>query len=130
MPDSLLVRQLLTDNLRNLVKAAGSSPDGRTLTSSHRQAIREICASTDYRSQQPEQLLIAFKTALSQAANEAQILASPERTDLFEQFVSLFIEELYGAAARRRTVGDGDGRRAPGETSILSRNPGLADARP
>jgi len=101
MPDSLVVRQLLMDNLRKLVGSDGwrSRPNGRTLTSAQRQVIREICASIDFHSQKPEQLLIAFKSSLNEAANDANIRPSPERNDLLAQFVSVFIEELYRVAA-------------------------------
>ena len=132
MPDSLAVRQLLTDNLRKLVKsdASHSRPNGHTLTSAQRQAIREICSWIDFHSQKPEQLLIAFKASLNEAANDANIRHSPERNDLLAQFVSVFIEELYRVAAERRTFGDGDGRRAAPRNFIPSRNPSLSDARP
>src|SRR5437773_3124874 len=126
MADSPVVRQLSTDDLRKLVESAASSsrPKGRTLTSAQRQAIREICTATDYQSQRPEQLLIAFKASLNEAANNANIPPSPERNDLLALFVSVFIEELYGAVAGRRTAGDGDGdRTVAARIFIPSRNP-------
>jgi hypothetical protein len=131
MADSPAVRQMLANNvLRNLLKSAASSRSGRLIiTSPQRQAIREICASTDSQAGKPERLLIAFKAALNEAANDAKIRPGPDRNDLLAEVVSVFIEELYRGAAERKTFGDGDGRTAA-RNFIPSRNPGLTDAHP
>jgi hypothetical protein len=131
MSDSHAARQVLTTNLlRKLLKSAASNgkSSSLTLTSAHRQAIREICTSTDYQSQTPERLLIAFKASLNEAANDANIRPSPERSELLDHVVSVFIEELYRVAADGRVSADGDGRTS--RNFIPSRNPSLSDARP
>jgi hypothetical protein len=61
-----------------------------------RQAIRELCKSITGSTQRPEQLLIGFKEALSEAANDARIRPGPERTETLSRIVTVFIEELYG----------------------------------
>jgi hypothetical protein len=132
MADSSDARQRLTDELRKLLKSAASNSNlvSRTLTAADRQAIREICASTDHTSQKPEQLLIEFKASLNDAANDAHIPPGAERTELLDQFVSCFIEELYGALAGKETVGDGSRGRTTARIPTPSRNPSLADVRP
>lgn len=93
------------ESLRN---ALASSHNGIFLTDLQRQAIREIChADGDLRT--PEQYLIAFKVSLYQAADELKIRHGPERADLLERFVSLFIEEMYRPEPTNES-GDGDGR--------------------
>lgn len=62
-------------------------PDPRT-------AIREIveaCAPAE----SPEQVLVAFKNSLDEAANAARIPLGPERNDRLTGLVSAFIEEMY-----------------------------------
>jgi hypothetical protein len=132
MANSSDTRQHLTDELRTLLKSAASNSRlvSRALTSADRQAIRQICASVDHTSQKPEQLLIEFKASLNYAANDAHIPPGPERTELLDQFVSCFIEELYGALAGKETVGDASGGRKTARIPTPSRNPSLADVRP
>ena len=81
MPDSRAVRQLLTNNtLRKLLKSAAAS-GSMTITAAQRQAIREICASIAPQAREkPEQLLIAFKTAVNEAAYDADFCLAREGT--------------------------------------------------
>jgi len=49
----------------------------------------------------PEDFLIAFKLALSNAANEAGLAPGPERNELLEKMVSACIEEFYRESTPR-----------------------------
>ena len=73
-----------------------------------RQALRELCLSCRASGHRPEHLLISFKTALIETADEAGIVYGPERSDLMSRLVSVFIEELYEFRIPKRG-GDGDG---------------------
>ena len=78
------------------------APDDRS-TVDFRPIIREIvstCAPAD----RPEQLLVAFKLALDDAANNARIPFGPERNARLSSLVSAFIEEMY---ARESGLRDG-----------------------
>ena len=68
--------------------------------------MRELCNSFRESAQRPEQLLIAFKAALTEAANEAKIAYGPPRTALLSRLVSVFIEELYGFRLQHRQAAD------------------------
>ena len=64
------------------------------VTPEQRRMIRELCAQAGP-VHEPEQFLIAFKVALIEAANDAQIPFGPERNDLLSRLVSVFIDEFY-----------------------------------
>jgi hypothetical protein len=119
------VRQLLIQNsLRKLLLrevASTSRPTNPRSTYSPRLAIREICATIDLKSQKAEQLLVAFKSSLNEAADDANIRLGPARNDLLARVVTIFIEELY-RAPDRRTSGDGDGQNAS-RNAIPAENP-------
>lgn len=66
-----------------------------------RQAIRELCLSCRDLRQPPEELLIAFKTALLETANDSGMAYGQERSELLSRLVSMFIEELYGFPLQR-----------------------------
>ncbi|MFL5543146.1 MAG: hypothetical protein ACJ792_00430 [Gemmatimonadaceae bacterium] len=66
----------------------------RLITREQRRAIRELCAHAGP-VREPEQLLIAFKVALVEAANDERIPFGPERSELLGQLISVFIDELY-----------------------------------
>jgi len=75
-----------------------------------RQALRELCLSCQAPGDSPEHLLIAFKTALIETADEAGIAYGPQRSDLLSRLVSVFIEELYEFRIRNQgSDGDGNG---------------------
>ena len=129
MAGSSAVQQaLMKNNLTRLLKSAAAKSRGETLSSVHREALREICASTNFAAEQPEKLLIEFKACLTEAANEAGIRPGPERNELLGHFVSAFIEELY-RVSERSEFGQGNSRPIASRNSIPSRNPNWTDAR-
>jgi hypothetical protein len=52
---------------------------------------------------EPEDLLVAFKLALVDAANDVGITPGPDRNDFLSRLVTAYIEEFY----RYRIIGDG-----------------------
>ncbi|MFL5638813.1 MAG: hypothetical protein ACJ78M_05530 [Gemmatimonadaceae bacterium] len=76
------------------------------VTPEQRRAIRELCAECGP-VREPEQVLIAFKVALIEAANDERIPFGPERSDLVERLVSVFIDELYKGEMGVDTIRDG-----------------------
>ena len=66
-------------------------------TRQQRLAIRQICAQVGPECE-PEKLLIAFKSALVEAANERHLTYGIERNAMLSHLVSIFIEELYASA--------------------------------
>lgn len=75
-----------------------------------RQALRELCLTCRASGHSPEHLLIAFKTALIETADETGIAYGPQRSDLLSRLVSVFIEELYEFRIRKPgSNGDGNG---------------------
>ncbi|HZE08472.1 MAG TPA: hypothetical protein VE110_06905 [Gemmatimonadaceae bacterium] len=89
-----------------------SAIHGRELTTSvtpdQRAIIRNLCSEPTLSAHPSEQLLVAFKTGLAEAANELRVPVGPDRNDLLSRLVSAFIEEFYG------------GRRGAADTSIAS----------
>ncbi len=79
--------------LRNALKENSARP---IVTPEQRAAIRQICIETVHGAE-PEKLLIAFKIALVQAAEDAGIPFGLERSAIVSGLVSVFIEELYAA---------------------------------
>jgi len=122
---------LLTQEQRGLLKSAlgnGASPD--VVTESQRQVIREICNAANGLAERPEQLLIAFKALLNEAATEAKFPLGSERNVLFDRLVTVFIEELYRREPMPRTAANGDSDRKAAIPVIRARTPGLSDAHP
>src|SRR5688500_6324329 len=80
------------------------------LTAALSQKIADDCFAADSRStirrivsscpptERPEQVLIAFKNSLDDAANNLRIPFSPERNTLLTGLVTAFIEEMYASA--------------------------------
>lgn len=64
------------------------------ITAEDRQAIRQICIDVQP-VRDPQTLLIAFKSALAQAADMEGIPHDYERNALLSQLVSVFIDELF-----------------------------------
>lgn len=54
--------------------------------------MRQIRVALGSRAKRPEQLLVAFKSLLSEVANDAKLSFGEERSALF---VTAFIDELY-----------------------------------
>lgn len=96
-----------------------SALDGRgpesLVTSEQRAAIRRICSAPERQTFEPEDLLIAFKLALVEAANAVRIPPGPERNDFLARLVSVYIEEFYRVPQGGDLVNNGDAQeRAPG----------------
>jgi len=100
-------RTALTRAQRALLRKAldGGSENGSG-TSASREAIRELCNHFRDSARAPEQLLIAFKASLVDAASEAQVPYGPQRNELLSRLVSVFIEELYGFSLQRGRPAD------------------------
>jgi hypothetical protein len=113
-------RMALTPEQRRMLRHAFESgaalraqSDRAAAAFGQRQAIRELCLSCGQQGQSPEELLIAFKTALIETANDDGMAYGPERSELLSRLVSLFIEELYEFPVQRVT-GEGDGAASRG----------------
>jgi hypothetical protein len=119
----------LANSQRELLRGALRSGDNSApLTSLQREAIREICIQAGDRAKKPEGLLIAFKAALSEAANEVKLPVGEERSALLARYVSAFIEELYSVRAPTRTVPDADSNGTGPVTFTPTETHGLSDA--
>jgi len=81
------------DLLRHALQSGWKKADGDF---ARRQAIRELCSVGRDSKQRPEQMVIAFKESLVEAADEARLPYGPERREVLARMVSVFIEELYG----------------------------------
>jgi hypothetical protein len=72
------------------------------LSVTHRQRalLIQICSASERYDHTPEQLLVAFKEALHDAADQANVPHGGDRDELLARLVSAFIEELFRAPAR------------------------------
>jgi hypothetical protein len=96
----------LTPTERERVKAAlGDTMSYRTVTPRQRAALMEICSGEDRWNYPPEHVLVAFKAALSDAADQSGIPHGGERDDLLSSLVSAFIEELFRAPPPGNSAG-------------------------
>lgn len=86
------------------------------ITSAERKAVRQICESALDGDASPQELLIQFKTAISEIADQGGIHPGPERSQLLERMVSICIEEYYAIRSSR----DSDGIRGGGDGSRSS----------
>ena len=117
----------LTDTQRHQLQNALRSGEG-ALTSAQRQTVREIRIALDHGAKKPEQLLIAFKGALNDVANEAKLALGQERSAVIDRFVTAFIEELYKPDGRIATRIDGESRESGPIGFTPAETPGLSDA--
>src|ERR1700687_2081226 len=78
-----------------LLTALRSSGDGLPLTLEQRAIIRHTWSVPEKLMFAPEDFVIAFKLALTEAANEVGIRPGPERNDLLTRMVSVCIEEFF-----------------------------------
>ena len=117
----------LTDTQLHLLRNALRSGEG-ALTSAQRQTVREIRIALGHRAKKPEQLLVAFKSALNDVANEAKLPLGQERTTLMDRFVSAFIEELYKPDGKITTKMDGESKESGPIAFTPAETPGLSDA--
>ena len=68
---------------------------GTRVTSEQRAIIRQICSAPEKMTFAPEDFVIAFKLALTNAANDVGIRPGPDRNDLLTSMVSVCIEEFF-----------------------------------
>jgi hypothetical protein len=68
---------------------------GLPVTSAQRAIIRQICSAPEKLTFAPEDFVIAFKLALTDAANDVGIRPGPERNELLARLVSVCIEEFF-----------------------------------
>jgi hypothetical protein len=120
----------LTDTQRLLLRNALRSSEGAGLTSAQRQTVREIRIALGHPAKKPEQLLVAFKSALNDVANEAKLPLGQERSALMDRFVSAFIEELYKPDGKITTRMDGESKESGPVVLTPAETPGLSDAHP
>ena len=78
--------------LRSALRSNGSA---RVVTPEQRAIIQQICSAQEKRSFAPEDFVIAFKLALTNAANDVGIKPGPDRNDLLARLVSVCIEEFF-----------------------------------
>jgi hypothetical protein len=122
--------QMLTDSQRSLLRDALRSGDSKQLTSSQRQAIREICVVLGKRATKPEKLLVAFKGSLNEIANDARLPLGGQRSAVFDRLVSAFIEELYKPQRTTSTSTDDESNGSGPVPFTPAETHGLSDAHP
>lgn len=89
-------RPALTQKQLELIRRAVSwNVAGAVAASDQRSALREICREMDRRVYPPEELLIAFKIGVTEAADRSVGISSAERNDVVARLVSDFIDELF-----------------------------------
>ena len=101
--------RLLPNHLEELTDALRGSDARKSVTAEQRRVIRQICAAPERWTYTPEDFLIAFKLALVDAANAANIPASPDRNDLLAKLVSVYIEEFYRSPGGAKISPDSTG---------------------
>ena len=117
----------LTDRQRSLLRGAIRSDDkSKPLSATQRQTISEIRVALGSRAERPEQLLVAFKSLLSEVANDAKLSLGEERSALF---VTAFIKELYKPQGTIETPAAGESRRSRWAGLTRAETPDLSDAR-
>jgi hypothetical protein len=96
---------------KNVRAVLNQKHTARVITSAERKAVREVCASALDGNTSPEELLIQFKGALTEIADQDGLRPGPERSELLERMVSICIEEYYAIRSSRdgaaRVGGDG-----------------------
>ena len=80
------------DLLRTALKLNGTA---RAVNSEQRAIINQICSSPEKLTFAPEDFVIAFKLALTNAANEVGIRPGSDRNELLARLVSVCIEEFF-----------------------------------
>jgi hypothetical protein len=86
--------------LRTALRLSGTA---RAVSSEQRAIIQQICSAPEKAAFAPEDFVIAFKLALTNAANEVGIRPGPDRNELLARMVSVCIEEFF----RLPSIGDG-----------------------
>lgn len=93
---------VLKEALQSDVEQAKARRDQRKL-------VREICSLPEVRALPPEQFFVAFKQAVSDAANDLGVPDGPERDQLLSRLLSISIEEFFHTDGNGDGNGDGDG---------------------
>jgi len=125
----LIIATQLSNGQQGVLGAAlQSAHRGNPISAATHQSIREVVHACGDLRRSPEQCLVAFKSYLASAANEAGIPLGRERAVLLDRFVSLFIEEMY----RVESEGAIDDLACRGKSNgtIPAGNRELPDARP
>ena len=78
--------------LRTALRLSGTA---HTVTSEQRAIISQICSAPEKLAFAPEDFVIAFKLALTNAANEVGIRPGSDRNELLARLVSVCIEEFF-----------------------------------
>ncbi len=84
------------------------------MTSDQRAIINQICSAPEKLTFAPEDFVIAFKLALTNAANDVGIRPGPDRNDLLSRLVSVCIEEFF------RSPSIGDATKSGGANKVSS----------
>jgi hypothetical protein len=95
----------------SLRTALGNAASETTVTGEHRAVIRRICSAPERQRFEPEDFLIAFKLALTDAANAVGMPLGPDRNDFLAKLVSVYIEEFYRMPDANGAVTSFDGAR-------------------
>jgi hypothetical protein len=101
--------------LRNALRQSGT---GHAVTSEQRAIIQQICSAPEKLTFAPEDFVIAFKLALTEAANEVGIRPGSERNDLLSRMVSVCIEEFFRLPSTSDAHGDAGATRQSGAPEI------------
>jgi hypothetical protein len=95
------------------------SAKGHGVTAEQRGIIRQICSAPEKLAFAPEDFVIAFKLALTNAANEVGIRPGPDRNDLLARLVSICIEEFFRSPSTSDASRTGRTIRASSPQEIL-----------
>jgi hypothetical protein len=86
-------------HVESLVTSLSAGWAAKRVTVEQRAVIRDICVAPERARYAPEDLLIAFKLALVDAANAARLPPGPDRSDLLADLVSVYIDEFYRSSS-------------------------------
>jgi hypothetical protein len=103
--------RLPPEHLEKLTDALRAGRSRKSVTPEQRAVITNICSSAERWVYTPEDYLIAFKLAIVDAANISGIRAGPDRNDLLEKLVSVYIDEFYRSLGPAPTTPDSNGAR-------------------
>jgi hypothetical protein len=101
--------RLLPNHLEELTDALRGGGERKSVTAEQRRVIRTICSTPERFNYTPEDFLIAFKLAIVDAANAANLPAGPDRNDLLAKLVSVYIEEFYRSPGGAKISPDSKG---------------------
>lgn len=102
--------------MRTALRLNGTAP---TVTSEQRAIISQICSAPEKRTFAPEDFVIAFKLALTNAANEVGIRLGSDRNELLARLVTVCIEEFFRLPSAIEAPQPGRAIRASSPQEIL-----------